>query len=236
MKDRIQEYNSRFAELSVAEVISCLAQEFPAQVKFSSAFGQEDQVITDIIFRNQLPVEVFTLDTGRLFSETYELMEKTRMRYKPEITTYFPKSEDVEPLVSEKGFFSFYESVENRKECCYIRKVAPLKRALRNTKVWITGMRAAQSDNRQHLDLFEWDEGNQVIKYNPILNWTYEAMLAYLDEYKVPYNTLHDKGFVSIGCQPCTRSITPDESPRAGRWWWESSQKECGLHTVTIKR
>tara|TARA_R110001599_G_scaffold161642_5_gene350341 strand:+ start:55509 stop:56219 length:711 start_codon:yes stop_codon:yes gene_type:complete len=236
MKDRIEEFNTRFAELSIEEVISSLAKEFPAQVKFSSAFGQEDQAITDIIFRNQLQVEVFTLDTGRLFPETYDLMEKTRVRYKQEITTYFPKSEDIEPLVSEKGLFSFYESVENRKECCYIRKVAPLKRALRNTKVWITGLRAAQSDNRQHLDLFEWDEGNQVIKYNPILNWTYEAMLAYLDEYKVPYNTLHNKGFVSIGCQPCTRAITPDESPRAGRWWWESSQKECGLHAVTINK
>ncbi|MGW8121146.1 phosphoadenylyl-sulfate reductase [Roseivirga echinicomitans] len=236
MHDRIEEFNSRFSGLSIEEVIRSLTEAFPAQVKFSSAFGQEDQVITDIIFRNQLAVEVFTLDTGRLFQETYELMEKTRERYKQEITTYFPKAEDIEPMVSEKGFFSFYESVENRKECCYIRKVAPLKRALRDTKIWMTGLRAEQSDNRQHLDLFEWDEGNQVIKYNPILNWSYEAMLAYLAQHKVPYNTLHDKGFISIGCQPCTRAILPGEAPRAGRWWWESSQKECGLHEVTNKK
>lgn len=236
MKNRIEEYNNRFAELPIEAVISSLIQEFPSQVKFSSAFGQEDQVITDIIFRKQLAVEVFTLDTGRLFPETYDLMEKTRVRYKQEITTYFPKAEDVESLVGKKGFFSFYESIENRRECCYIRKVAPLKRALKDTKVWITGLRADQSDNRQHLDLFEWDEGNQVIKYNPILNWSYEAVLAYLYQHKVPYNTLHDKGFVSIGCQPCTRAIMPDEAPRAGRWWWESSQKECGLHAVTIKK
>ena len=152
--------------------------------------------------------------------------------YMQPIRVYYPKAEQVEELVTKKGMHSFYESVENRKECCYIRKVEPLKRALRDTAVWVTGLRADQSDNRQNFSLIEWDEPNQVIKFNPLLRWSYDEMLEYLKKHQVPYNPLHDKGYISIGCAPCTRAIEPGEHPRAGRWYWEASQKECGLHQV----
>lgn len=232
MKEDLKSIEAQIADLSIEQAMAFLAQQFPNAVKFSSAFGQEDQVITDVIFKNKLEVEVFTLDTGRLFPETYELIEKTRARYKQNIKTYYPSPESLEPMVSEKGLFSFYESVENRKQCCYIRKVEPLKRALKGTKVWITGLRASQSENRQNFGLLEWDDANQVIKYNPLLNWSFDQMVDYLKVHNVPYNALHDKGFISIGCQPCTRAIVDGEDPRAGRWWWEASQKECGLHAV----
>lgn len=232
MKEDLKSIETQIADLSIEQAMAFLAQQFPNAVKFSSAFGQEDQVITDVIFKNKLEVEVFTLDTGRLFPETYELIEKTRARYKQNIKTYYPSPESLEPMVHEKGLFSFYESVENRKQCCYIRKVEPLKRALKDTKVWITGLRASQSENRQNFGLLEWDDANQVIKYNPLLNWSFDKMVDYLKVHNVPYNTLHDKGFISIGCQPCTRAIVDGEDPRAGRWWWEASQKECGLHAV----
>ncbi|PIQ48795.1 MAG: phosphoadenylyl-sulfate reductase [Cytophagales bacterium CG12_big_fil_rev_8_21_14_0_65_40_12] len=232
MKEDLKSIEAQIADLSIEQAMAFLAQQFPNAVKFSSAFGQEDQVITDVIFKNKLEVEVFTLDTGRLFPETYELIEKTRSRYNQNIKTYYPSPQSLEPMVHEKGLFSFYESVENRKQCCYIRKVEPLKRALKDTKVWITGLRASQSENRQNFGLLEWDDANQVIKYNPLLNWSFDQMIDYLKVHNVPYNTLHDKGFISIGCQPCTRAIVDGEDPRAGRWWWEASQKECGLHAV----
>jgi phosphoadenosine phosphosulfate reductase len=216
---------------SPKEGIELLSSLFPGQVVFSSSFGQEDQVITDIIFKNKLPVKVFTLDTGRLFYETYELIDKTIARYKQPIHVYFPDANDVEQLVTTKGMSSFYESVENRKECCYIRKVKPLNRALQGAKVWITGLRSEQSANREAMPMIEWDEVRQLYKYNPIIHWSYDEMIAYIQQHQVPYNTLHDKGFVSIGCAPCTRAIEPGEDARAGRWWWETSKKECGLHT-----
>ena len=218
--------------LSVGEGLDFLSSKYPGKVVFSSAFGQEDQVITDTILKYHIPIEIFTLDTGRLFPETYELIDATRSRYRASIKTYFPKTESVEKLITEKGMHSFYGSVNDRKECCYIRKVEPLKRALKGAKVWVTGLRAGQSTNRESFELIEWDEGNQVFKYNPLLHWSYDEMITYLEKNQVPYNPLHNKGFVSIGCAPCTRAIEPGEDPRAGRWWWESSHKECGLHQV----
>ena len=215
----------------IATGIRILTEEFPGAVAFSTSFGQEDQVLADIIWKNNLPVRVFTLDTGRLFQETYDLMDLTRARYKQPFEIYFPETATVEALVKEKGMNSFYDSVENRKECCYVRKVVPLNRALQGTKVWITGLRAEQSENRHDMPVLEWDEGRQLYKYNPLIHWTFEEMTAYLDKHNVPYNKLHDKGFISIGCAPCTRAIEPGEHPRAGRWWWEESKKECGLHT-----
>jgi len=170
------------------------------------------------------------LDTGRLFQETYELIDRTRSRYKKNIEVFYPNTEKVQQLVTQKGANSFYESVENRKECCFIRKIEPLKRALAGAEVWITGLRAEQSENRNDMKIWEWDEGNKVWKFNPLIHWTYEDVLTYITENKVPDNPLHRKGFISIGCQPCTRAIGPDEHPRAGRWWWEESKKECGLH------
>ena len=200
-------------------------------VVFSTSFGQEDQVITDTIFRNNLNINVFTLDTGRLFQQSYELMDATKTKYNKEFKTYFPNTLRVEALVKEKGFNSFYFSVENRKECCFIRKIEPLRRALAGAEIWITGLRAEQSENRADMKIVEWDEGNNIIKFNPLIYWTYEQVLDYLKVNRVPDNPLHHKGFVSIGCQPCTRAIQDGENPRAGRWWWEESQKECGLHS-----
>ncbi|MBV8255321.1 MAG: phosphoadenylyl-sulfate reductase [Chitinophaga sp.] len=215
---------------SVEEGIRYLTEQYPGAVAFSTSFGQEDQVIADIIWRNQLPVRVFTLDTGRLFQETYDLIDLTMARYKQPIDVYFPETAAVEQLLQKKGPNSFYESVENRKECCGIRKVVPLNRALEGVKVWITGLRAEQSDNRHDMKIIEWDEQRRLYKYNPLIHWGYDETLAYLATNNVPYNKLHDKGFISIGCAPCTRAIEPDEHPRAGRWWWETSHKECGLH------
>lgn len=216
--------------LDAAAAMRYLAEQFPGAVAFSTSFGQEDQVVADMIWRADLPIRVFTLDTGRLFQETYDLMDLTRARYKKPFEVYFPETPSVEKLLLEKGPNSFYESVENRKECCHIRKVVPLNRALQGVKVWITGLRAEQSENRQGLEALEWDEARQLYKYNPLIHWTYDDMMEYIKVHKVPYNKLHDKGFISIGCAPCTRAVEPGEHPRAGRWWWELSKKECGLH------
>lgn len=221
---------SALESLSLADGLRYIAGQYPGKVVFSSSFGQEDQVITDAVFRGNLPIRVFTLDTGRLFPETYELMDATRARYGKSFETYFPATQRVENLVREKGFHSFYESVENRKECCFIRKIEPLRRALSGADVWITGLRGEQSENRADMEILEWDEGNRVLKYNPLIHWTYDEVLGYLQANRVPDNPLHRRGFVSIGCGPCTRAIEPGEHPRAGRWWWETSQKECGLH------
>ncbi|MBC7872559.1 MAG: phosphoadenylyl-sulfate reductase [Ferruginibacter sp.] len=216
---------------SVKDGLAAVAMMFPGQVVFSSSLGQEDQVITDIVFKNNIPVKVFTIDTGRLFNENYELLDKTTARYKKQVQVYFPEAADVEEFVAKKGINSFYESVDNRKECCHIRKVKPLNRALVGAKVWITGLRADQSANRNEMPMIEWDDKRQLYKYNPLINWTYTEVQDYIKEYNVPYNNLHDKGFLSIGCAPCTRATGPGEDPRAGRWWWELSQKECGLHS-----
>lgn len=215
---------------SLVESIGIVAKLFPGQVVFSSSLGQEDQVITDAISKNNIPVKIFTLDTGRMFNETYELIERTIARYKRPIEIYFPDATDIEKFVATKGLNSFYESVENRKECCFIRKVKPLNRALQGAKVWITGVRAEQSDNRKNMPMIEWEEDRQLYKFNPLINWTYNDVMDYINEFNVPYNRLHDKGFISIGCASCTRAIEPGEDARAGRWWWETSQKECGLH------
>jgi len=225
----------KIEESSLPEAVRLVAGLFPGKVVFSSSLGQEDQVITDAIFKNNIPVKIFTLDTGRLFNETYELLDRTTARYKKDIKVYFPDSADVEEFVATKGINSFYESVENRKSCCYIRKVKPLNRALEGAKVWMTGLRAEQSDNRHDMPMIEWSEEKQLYKFNPLIRWTYEDMMNYIEEFNVPCNRLHDKGFVSIGCAPCTRAVEPGEDARAGRWWWETSQKECGLHTTVVK-
>src|SRR5687767_725036 len=225
-----QELIQEIERSSLPEAVSLVADLFPGKVVFSSSLGQEDQVLTDIIFKNNLPVKIFTIDTGRLFNETYELLDKTTARYKKQVQVYFPEAADVETFVATKGINSFYESVDNRKGCCFIRKVKPLNRALKGAAVWITGLRAEQSDNRQAMPMIEWDENRQLYKFNPLIRWTYNDVLDYIKEFNVPYNTLHDKGFISIGCAPCTRAIEPGEDARAGRWWWEASHKECGLH------
>ena len=223
--------NKDLSGKTIVEKFGFLIENHPQKVIFTTSFGYEDQVITDMIFTNNFDIKVITLDTGRLFPETYKVYNSTLDKYKKQILVYFPPTEKVEEMVNKKGPFSFYESLENRKECCFIRKVIPLKRALAGNEIWITGLRASQSENRSDMQSFEWDEGNQIIKYNPLLDWSLEETIQYVKENHVPYNVLHDKGFVSIGCQPCTRAIQPGEDFRAGRWWWEqNSGKECGLH------
>ncbi len=227
----VQSLLEKTKDFSVEETLAFLANEYSKQVVFSTSFGQEDQVITDLIGKNQLPITVFTLDTGRLFQETYDVFHKTLKKYKTEIKTYFPDTTAVEALLNEKGPNSFYESVENRKECCFIRKVAPLTKALKGNAIWITGLRAEQSENRSDLNFFEYDAHFDIIKFNPLLKWTLQEVEEYLEKNNVPQNSLHKQGFVSIGCAPCTRAILPGEDIRAGRWSWESSHKECGLHS-----
>lgn len=221
-----------FNTFPVEEALRQTAALFPGRVKFSSSLGQEDQVLTDIIARHALPVRIFTIDTGRLFGETYDVLEKTAARYKIPVDVYFPQSAGVQELVNEKGVNLFYESVANRQACCHVRKVEPLNRALQGAAVWITGLRADQTDHRKHIPVVEWLADKEIYKINPLLHWSYEDVMDYIKAFSVPYNVLHDQGFVSIGCAPCTRAIEPGENPRAGRWWWEASHKECGLHLV----
>lgn len=220
-----------YKEFSTVEILQSLVQQFPGQVIFSTSFSFEDQVISYHVLSNSLPISIFTLDTGRLFPETYSVWSRTNERYNTNVKAYYPKAELIEEFVTEKGPNSFYESVDNRKGCCFIRKVEPLKRALAGNKVWVTGLRTEHSPDRQDLQPIEWDETNQVIKYHPLLYWTTEEVKAFINKHNIPYNILHDRGFISIGCAPCTRAVQPGEDFRAGRWWWEdASKKECGLH------
>jgi phosphoadenosine phosphosulfate reductase len=231
LQNHISELTYQSSGLPLTEFLSLLARQFPGQVTFSTSFSFEDQVVAHEILSHGLPISVFTLDTGRLFAETYSVWNSTNEKYASNVKAYYPDNTSLEQFVQEKGPNAFYESVENRKKCCFIRKVEPLKRALKGNAIWITGLRAEHSPDRNNLATVEWDEGNQIIKYNPLLHWTTEQVRKYIDDNNVPYNPLHDKGFVSIGCAPCTRAIRPGEDFRAGRWWWEdAAKKECGLH------
>ena len=217
-------------DFSIEQTFAYLANEYKDKVVFSTSFGQEDQVITALIANSDAAIQIFTLDTGRLFQETYDVFHKTLKKYNKHIAVYFPEASDVEKLLNAKGPNSFYESVANRKECCFIRKVAPLTKALKGQSIWITGLRAEQSENRNDLHIFEFDSNFNIIKFNPLLKWSLKEVENYIEKNNVPQNALHKKGFMSIGCAPCTRAITEGEDIRAGRWWWESSHKECGLH------
>lgn len=221
-----------FENLHVADILKQIAEKYPTSAAFSTSLSEEDQVITHYIFANNLPIRVFTLDTGRLFPETYAVLASTLERYGKKIEVYFPKHEGVEKLITEKGPSSFYSSLENRKECCFIRKVEPLNRALAGVECWITGLRAEHSENRKAMPMVEKDEARNIIKVHPLTKWTTEEVKEKIKKHNIPYNILHDRGFVSIGCQPCTRAIKAGDDFRAGRWWWENTdKKECGLHT-----
>ncbi len=222
----------KIENLHAVDILKTISKDLNFKIIFTTSFGIEDQVITDLIFKNNLNIQVVSLDTGRLFPETYKVHQSTIEKYNKKIQVYFPQTQAAQDLLSEKGPYSFYESVENRKECCNIRKVEPLRRALKGFDIWISGIRAEQSSGRTNMQIVEKDLGYGLIKINPLLNWTLEEVMAYLEKNNVPYNSLHHKGFVSIGCEPCTRAIKPGEDFRAGRWWWENnSGKECGLHT-----
>jgi len=228
----LNEVKAAVAGLGPAEGLQWIAGRFGSTARFSTSLGLEDQVISYWIGSKQLPIEVFSLDTGRLFQETYDVLQLTRIKYNLPVKVYYPDATQVEQMVLAKGPNSFYDSVDNRKECCAVRKVGPLKRALTGAKVWITGIRADQSANRQSMEIVEWDDAHQLLKYNPILQWSFEDVEKFIKDNNIPVNSLHKKGFPSIGCAPCTRAIAPGEDIRAGRWWWETSAKECGLHTV----
>jgi phosphoadenosine phosphosulfate reductase len=228
---KTEELKGLLAGKTAVDQMKELVRLFPGKVLFTTSFGVEDQVISHLIFENDITAEVATLDTGRLFPETYKVFSETITRYRKKISVYFPDHKDVENMVTEKGPFSFYYSRENRLECCRVRKLVPLNRALKDKEVWISGIRASQSDNRGQMDWIEYDEEKNLFKFYPIFNWSLEDVENFIKENNVPYNVLHDKGFVSIGCQPCTRAVEKGEDFRSGRWWWESgSLKECGLH------
>jgi phosphoadenosine phosphosulfate reductase len=228
---KLKELSDRLSQRTISENLSEIVSIFPGKVIFTTSFGTEDQVLTHIIFKKNIPIEVVTLDTGRLFPETYKLYAETLAKYGNKIKTYFPSYLDIEKMVNEKGPYSFYDSKENRMECCRLRKVVPLKRALAGKECWITGLRAAQSDNRSQMRNLEYDEEKQLFKYHPLFDWSSEDVENFIKDYDVPYNSLHDKGYLSIGCEPCTRAVIKGQDYRSGRWWWENDgPKECGCH------
>lgn len=231
MKESIHLLNKTFANASIEDVLKYFLSTYGEKIALASSFGAEDQVLTDLILKEDAKAKIFTLDTGRLYEQTYKVMDLTNRKYNIKIDVLFPHAKDVETLYQTQGINGFKESIENRKECCHIRKILPLKRALSTLDVWITGLRRSQSQTRESMKLVEFDEGNNLIKINPLIEWSEEEVWDYLKQHKVPYNELHEQGYPSIGCAPCTRAVASGEDVRSGRWWWESPEhKECGLH------
>ena len=231
-KDLVHFLNETLADESPEHILAFLLKEFGDKIGFSTSLGAEDQVITAMLSAIDRSAYLFTLDTGRMFPETYDVLHRTTNRYGMSIKVYYPEAGRVEEMVNSKGINLFYESVENRLTCCNTRKIEPLRRALQGLDAWITGLRRQQSVTRKDMKLAEWDDSHGLIKINPLIDWTDTMVWDYIRENNVPYNKLHDDGFPSIGCQPCTRAIEPGESIRSGRWWWEEPQnKECGLHS-----
>lgn len=219
------------APLDLAGRVTAARAQIRGRLVFTTSFGLEDQAISHAIFTQDLPIEVVSLDTGRLFPETYDVWVETERRYGVRIRAFFPQLEATEALVQQQGFGGFRASLQARHACCHVRKVEPLGRALKDAAGWITGLRAGQSPNRAETPAAVFDADRNLIKINPLFDWTRERAVHYVRENEIPYNVLHDSGFLSIGCAPCTRAIAPGEPERAGRWWWENeSQKECGLH------
>ncbi|QOR61238.1 phosphoadenylyl-sulfate reductase [Sulfurovum sp. ST-21] len=232
MQKEIDELNRQLQNASAHEILTYLLQKYKNRVGLSSSTGTAGQVLTDMILKIDPNAYIFTLDTGRLYPETYDVLDATNLKYNTKIAVYFPKESSVQELYRTQGVNGHYESIEKRKNCCYIRKVEPLKRALKDVDVWITGLRSEQSVTRQQMPLVEYDEKFKVIKVNPLIAWSEKEVWEYIKEHNVPYNKLHDQGFPSIGCAPCTRAVEEGEDIRSGRWWWESPEhKECGLHT-----
>ena len=225
--------------LKIEQTVAALqqaARDF-APSCFANSLGAEDMVLTYLIARHHLDIEMFSLDTGRLPQETYDLMQEVRKRYSLPLKIYFPDSALVEAYVAQNGVNGFYDSVELRKRCCHIRKVEPLKRALAGKKAWITGMRRDQAVTRGGLEMSSFDADHGMQKFNPLLDWSNAEVWEYIRQNDVPYNKLHDRFYPSIGCAPCTRSVTPGEDIRSGRWWWENPEnKECGLHVGKVSQ
>ncbi len=228
---------SQFASLlssaTPQEVLSWAVTKYGDRMALASSFGAEDMVLLDMLAKIQPQARVFTLDTGRLPSETYDLIDQVQKKYPQlQLKIYYPQTEAVQKMVQEKGINLFYYSVDNRKLCCQVRKVEPLQRALAGLEAWVTGLRRDQTANRQQMQVVEWDSNNQLVKINPLINWTWQEVWRYIRQNYVPYNALHDRNFPSIGCAPCTRAVQEGEDPRAGRWWWEQGNQECGLHVL----
>lgn len=222
---------AEFENESPQKLLEYLLAKFGKRIALASSMGLEDQVLTDMIIKIDHDARIFTIDTGRLFPETYLLIDRTNMKYNINMEVYFPDHTAVEKYVAENGINAFYESIEKRKACCRARKIEPLLRALSTLDVWICGLRNQQSVTRTGVKVVEWDEANKLIKVNPLVHWTEEDVWQYIKANTVPYNILHKKGFPSIGCQPCTRAVAEGEDIRSGRWWWEDpNHKECGLH------
>ncbi len=222
--------DTAFAGLAAPERLRALRDSVDGRIVFTTSFGVEDQAIAHMIAHAGLDIALVTLDTGRMFPETYDVWRETERRIGLRIGAYYPESAALEALVSAQGVDGFYDSVPNRHACCNVRKVAPLARALSGASAWVTGLRASQSQHRTGMGFASFDAGRSLIKANPLLDWSREEVVAYCTRHDVPVNALHAKGFPSIGCAPCTRAVEPGEDERAGRWWWETSDKECGLH------
>lgn len=230
-KEEIGDLNKKFENATAQEILLFFSEKYNGRIVFASSMGAEDQVLHDMICSIDKSIRVFTLDTGRLFNETYELIEKTKRKYNLNVEIYFPDKEKVENMVNEFGINLFFDSVENRKLCCSVRKTDSLNRALKGAEAWICGLRRNQSVTRISVDPVEWDEENGIVKINPLFNWTENDVWEYIDKNNVPYNVLHKKSYPSIGCQPCTSPVMEGDDIRSGRWWWENAEnRECGLH------
>jgi phosphoadenosine phosphosulfate reductase len=230
-KSDIAELNRQLTGKSAQEIVSFFLEAMQDKITFGTSLGAEDQVITHMLQQHGGDFKIFTLDTARLFPETYELIDRTNKRYKINIDIYFPAYQEVEEMVAEHGINLFYDSIDKRHLCCQIRKLNPLKRALEGREGWFTGLRRAQSVTRTDMQVVEWDDNAGKLKVNPLIEWSEQDVWDYIDEHKIPFNPLHKKGFPSIGCQPCTRAVMEGEDVRAGRWWWENpDDRECGLH------
>jgi len=230
-KDQIDQLNDKVRGMTAEQIIRFSYREFGDKLVFASSLGEEDQVITDLISKISNDIEIFTLDTGRLFQETYELLSKTQKKYSMPFKVYYPDNEAVENMVRNYGINLFYESVANRKLCCGLRKVEPLKRALKNSDAWLSGLRSSQSITRSDLKVFQWDDINLKIKISPLADWSLDQVHEYIQKNNIDISPLHARGFISIGCASCTRAVNEGEDVRSGRWWWENPEnKECGLH------
>jgi phosphoadenosine phosphosulfate reductase len=227
----IEALNAQFEGKSAQEIVNYFVKEFKGRIALSSSLSIEDQVLTHMVVQADPTARIFTLDTGRLFPETYNLIDRTNEAFGINIEVFFPNYEAVQQMVKEEGINLFYNSIESRHRCCQVRKLEPLARAFKGTDAWICGLRREQSVTRKNMQTVEWDSMHDKVKINPLIAWSEEDVWNYIREHHIPYNKLHKKGFPSIGCQPCTRAIEPGEDIRAGRWWWENPEhRECGLH------
>lgn len=236
-KEEIRELIASFSDRPVEEMLKFFLAKYKERIALASSFSGEDQVLTDLILKIDPGARIFTIDTGRLPEETYEVMTATMKKYGRGFEIYFPAAAEVEEMTGGRGPNLFYESIEDRKRCCTVRKIRPLQQALRTLEVWITGLRKEQAVTRREVKKIEWDGTNNLLKLNPLADWTEEQVWDYIRAHRLPYNKLHDRGYPSIGCAPCTRAVKPGEDIRAGRWWWEAPEhKECGLHLRNFER